>query len=124
MKMFAVAVMLLGATYGFSQGKVRMTHHQGALKSVVADQKTAFNMLGVVHKDKCGTWIEVKDERGHRQVHPVDLPKEFDNDGKLIRFDYAVTPMNVKKECGAKEVYVQNVHHARAVKGTHATHRL
>lgn len=124
MKMLAVAVMLLGATYGFSQGKVRMTHYQGALKSVPADQKTGYNVLGVVHKDRCGTWIEVKDNRGQRQVHPVNMPKEFEQDGKLVRFDYGVTPMNVKKACGAKEVYVQNMHHARPFRGTQATHRL
>lgn len=124
MKMFAVVVMLLGATFGFSQGKVRMQHSHGALKSVQADQKSGYNVLGVVHKDQCGTWIEVMGHNGQRKVHPVNLPKEFEKEGKLVRFDYGVTPRNIKRTCGTKEVYVQNVHHGRPVRGSHAVHKL
>lgn len=110
--------MLLGASYGFSQNKVRLKP-TGPLKSVAVEQKMDYQVNGIVHlassKD-CATWIEVNDNGRQFRVNPVNLPEDFKVDGKHVRFDYGVTSNESPRLCGGKAVYVQNVRTAKPYK--------
>lgn len=110
--------MLLGATYGFSQNKMRFKP-SGPLKSVAVEQKMDYQVLGTVHvgnsKD-CATWIDVNDNGRQFRVNPVNLPENFKVEGRQVRFDYGVTSNDSPRLCGGKAVYVQNVKMAKPYK--------
>ncbi len=110
--MFVITCMLLGASYGFSQNRVKVTPVAGTLKSMPAEQKVAYDVSGVVRSNgsgDCGTWIEVVENGRVMRLNPVNLPESFKVDGRNIHFDYGVTTNNSPAVCGGKAVYVQNV---------------
>src|SRR3989338_9942271 len=115
MRTIILSCMLLGASYGFSQNKVRIKP-TGPLKSIAVEQKMAYQVNGIVHvasSNECATWIEVDDHGRSLRVNPVNLPENFKVDGKRVRFDYGVTTNETPRLCGGKAVYVQNVHGAK-----------
>jgi len=113
MKMFILAFMLLGVTYGYSQEKVRPVVKTAKLQAVSVDQKTAYQVVGVVHVadvNACGTWLEVRQGSKVVRLNPVNLPESFNVDGKRIKFDYGVTGNKSANVCaGNSSVFVENV---------------
>jgi hypothetical protein len=113
MKMFILAFMLLGVTYGYSQEKARPQLKTAKLQAVSTEQKTGYQVVGVVHvadANACGTWIEVQQGSKVVRLNPVNLPESFNVDGKRIKFDYGVTGNKSANVCaGNSSVFIENV---------------
>lgn len=75
------------------------------------DQTVYSGVHGMVHvSSSCGTYIELSDTDQPTKLFVTNLPKEFEQDGTTIEFDYVQDAVTFPIECGhTKAVKVNNV---------------
>jgi hypothetical protein len=102
--LFLFALFLLGTSELLAQQKsatvISNNVRSATLPRPAAAPHVFRGVSGTIRTASCATYIEVIDNGAVKRIFPVNLSREFHQDGKTIVFDFVEEDVNYPEGCG------------------------